>query len=46
MLAGSIDGAKIENFVFTDEDSSTGSVQIGNIMEFIAGEGCKYNCFR
>ena len=39
MLAGSIDGAKIENFRFGGEDSSTGSVEIGNIMEFIAGEG-------
>jgi len=39
MLAGSIDGAKIENFRFGGEDSSTGNVEIGNIMEFIAGEG-------
>ena len=39
MLAGSIDGAKIENFRFGGEDSSTGAVEIGNIMEFIAGEG-------
>ena len=39
MLAGSIDGAKIENFRFGGEDSSTGTVEIGNIMEFIAGEG-------
>jgi len=39
MLAGSIDGAKIENFVFTDEGSTQGAVQIGNPMEFLAGEG-------
>ena len=39
MLAGSIDGAKIENFKFTDESSSQGSVEIGNPMEFITGEG-------
>ena len=39
MLAGSIDGAKIENFTFTDESSTQGSVQIGNPMEFLAGEG-------
>jgi len=39
MLAGSIDGAKIENFTFSDETSSLGSVQIGNAMEFLAGEG-------
>jgi len=39
MLAGSIDGAKIENFVFGGEDSTLGSVEIGNTMEFIAGEG-------
>ena len=39
MLAGSIDGAKIENFVFTDESSTSGAVQIGNAMEFLAGEG-------
>jgi len=39
MLAGSIDGAKIENFVFTDEGSTQGAVQIGNAMEFLAGEG-------
>ena len=39
MLAGSIDGAKIENFVFTDEGSTQGTVQIGNPMEFLAGEG-------
>ena len=39
MLAGSIDGAKIENFRFGAEDSSVGNVEIGNIMEFIAGEG-------
>jgi len=39
MLAGSIDGAKIENFTFTDEGSSQGAVQIGNPMEFLAGEG-------
>ncbi len=39
MLAGSIDGAKIENFVFTDEGSTQGQVQIGNPMEFLAGEG-------
>ena len=34
MLAGSIDGAKIENFVFTDESSTQGAVQIGNAMNF------------
>ena len=39
MLAGSIDGAKMENFVFTDEGSTQGQVQIGNPMEFLAGEG-------
>ena len=39
MLAGSIDGAKIEQFKFTDESSSQGSVEIGNPMEFITGEG-------
>ena len=39
MLAGSIDGAKIENFVFTDESSTQGSTQIGVPMEFLAGEG-------
>ena len=39
MLAGSIDGAKIENFTFTDEGSTQGTVQIGNPMEFLAGEG-------
>ena len=39
MLAGSIDGAKIENFVFTDESSTQGGTVIGNIMEFLAGEG-------
>ena len=39
MLSGSIDGAKIENFVFTDEGSTQGAVQIGNPMEFLAGEG-------
>lgn len=39
MLAGSIDGAKIESFVFTDEGSTQGAVQIGNPMEFLAGEG-------
>ena len=39
MLAGRIDGAKIENFVFTDEGSTQGAVQIGNPMEFLAGEG-------
>ncbi len=39
MLAGSIDGANIENFVFTDEGSTQGAVQIGNPMEFLAGEG-------
>ena len=33
MLAGSIDGAKIENFTFTDESSTQGAVQIGNPME-------------
>ena len=39
MLAGGIDGANIENFVFTDESSTQGAVQIGNAMEFLAGEG-------
>ena len=39
MLAGSIQGDKIENFVFTDESSTQGAVQIGNAMEFLAGEG-------
>ncbi len=39
MLAGSIDGSKIENFRFTDESSTQGQVQIGNQMEFLAGEG-------
>jgi len=39
MLAGSIDGAKIENFIFTDESSTQGAVQIGTPMEFTAGEG-------
>ena len=39
MLAGSIDCAKIENFTFTDEGSTQGAVQIGNPMEFLAGEG-------
>src|SRR5210317_1764063 len=39
MLAGSIDGAKIENFVFTDESSTQGNTTIGNAMEFLAGEG-------
>lgn len=39
MLAGSIDGAKIENFVFTDEGSTQGATQIGVPMEFLAGEG-------
>ena len=39
MLAGSIDGAKIENFVFTDESSTQGAVTIGSTMEFLAGEG-------
>ena len=39
MLAGSIDGAKIENFKFADEGSTQGQVQIGNPMEFLAGEG-------
>ena len=39
MLAGSIDGAKIENFTFTDESSTQGAVQIGSPMEFLAGEG-------
>ena len=39
MLAGNIDGANIENFVFTDEGSTQGAVQIGNPMEFLAGEG-------
>ena len=39
MLAGSIDGAKIENFTFTDESSTQGATQIGIPMEFLAGEG-------
>ena len=39
MLAGNIDGAKIESFKFTDESSSQGTVEIGNPMEFITGEG-------
>ena len=39
MLAGSIDGAKIENFIFADEGSSQGSVTIGAALEFLAGEG-------
>ena len=39
MLAGSIDGAKIENFIFADESSTQGTVEIGNPMEFITGEG-------
>jgi len=39
MLAGSIQGNKIENFVFTDESSTQGAVQIGNAMEFTGGEG-------
>ena len=39
MLAGSIDGAKIENFVFTDESSTQGGTTIGTPMEFLAGEG-------
>ena len=39
MLAGSIDGAKIENFVFTDESSTQGAITIGSPMEFLAGEG-------
>ena len=39
MLAGSIDGAKIENFTFTDESSTQGATQIGVPMEFLAGEG-------
>ena len=39
MLAGSIDGAKIENFKFADESSTQGTVEIGNPMEFITGEG-------
>ena len=38
MLAGSIDGAKIENFVFTDESSTQGGTTIGTPMEFLAGE--------
>ena len=37
MLAGSIDGAKIENFTFTDE---VHKVQFKSVtMEFLAGEG-------
>ena len=39
MLAGSIDGVKIENFVFTDESSTQGGTTIGTPMEFLAGEG-------
>ena len=39
MLAGGIDGAKIENFTFTDESSTQGATQIGIPMEFLAGEG-------
>jgi len=39
MLAGSIDGAKIENFTFPDESSTQGATQIGIPMEFLAGEG-------
>ena len=39
MLSGSIDGAKIENFVFTDESSTQGGTTIGTPMEFLAGEG-------
>jgi len=39
MLAGSIDGSKIENFIFAGEDSVQGAVQIGNALEFLAGEG-------
>ena len=45
MLAGNIDGAKIENFVFTDESSTQGAVQIGNPMEFTAGEGINTTIF-
>ena len=43
MLAGSIDGAKIENFVFTDESSTQGAITIGSPMEFLAGEGLNTN---
>ncbi len=39
MLAGSIDGVKIEQFVFTDESSTQGATTIGTPMEFLAGEG-------
>ena len=39
MLAGSIDGAKIEEFTFTDESSTQGATTIGSPMEFLAGEG-------
>ena len=39
MLAGSIDGVKIEQFVFTDESSTQGGITIGTPMEFLAGEG-------
>ncbi len=39
MLAGSIDGAKIEDFRFADEGSSQGTVTIGSALEFLAGEG-------
>jgi hypothetical protein len=39
MLAGSIDGVKIEQFVFTDESSTQGGTTIGTPMEFLAGAG-------
>ena len=39
MLAGSIDGVKIEDFRFADEGSSQGTVTIGSALEFLAGEG-------
>ena len=39
MLAGSIDGVKIEQFVFTDEASTQGGTTIGTPMEFLAGAG-------
>ena len=39
MLAGSIDGTKIEEFTFTDESSTQGATTIGSPMEFLAGEG-------
>ena len=35
MLAGSIDGAKIENFIFTDESSTQGAITIGKYGIFV-----------